>query len=422
MDYAAQGIYCSLDKPSPLSSSLSERFTNYTDMQFVHVVKPQSLRYEVMLSSTNKGREIDGKATTYTWMIVRVTKRLTGSGSSWQGIPIYVSKTDTDLQVPTSGWTAVTRKNKKQREYDALEESGSYEYNQGVGGQEIAVTPLEIASSSSTVNERHLSVIQGYDSVVKLFASAGASAPGGDTRRSIACLSRVCNYNASPDPLEIEAARCLHLPAVLASAQLAEIGGDTDLAKRRYFEVIGCLTADDVEGGGLGKRRSRFERWELANAYSDLARSQAAGGLEIQKAIASTSKALEFGPEEFMRRGLFTDLGDLHLAAGRVDDASKAYKFAREAVKTKGGRPSSKGMSVDTMEFSVGGGLTADLGKELYGKVRAHLILEMPVQGNKEWAELRGSWEREAAETIRRALGARDKNPGIAQKKTIDEL
>ena len=88
-DYAGNGIYCALNETVEVAEF--ERIPHYTMGHYIHMAKPNLLRYEIMLSSKYQTEE-GGTGFRYSWMLLRVTRSLT-SRKNWHGVPVYLSKT-----------------------------------------------------------------------------------------------------------------------------------------------------------------------------------------------------------------------------------------------------------------------------------------------------------------------------------------
>ena len=85
-DYEANGIYCALN--GTVSPEEFESNPHYTKGHYVHVAKPNMLRYEVALGGGG-GTKAEGER--HTWMLLRVTRTLT-SQKNWLGVPVYLAK------------------------------------------------------------------------------------------------------------------------------------------------------------------------------------------------------------------------------------------------------------------------------------------------------------------------------------------
>jgi len=337
LDYAGNGLYCNFNGTA-------------TKPHYMRVSKVGHQRYEIVVSSKHKK---DDEAVVSSWVLMKVTRSTTSRGQ-WTPMPIY-QVAGAGGGIPMEGWNGVKRKRSKSDD-NTPNFDGEYAYNHE--DPTLRISRVDLSSEE-------MASLWGRD------IALGLESP---TEKS--CVADVCGGD-----FDVAGDGCRRF---LAAAQLTEAGMDHEMAGKMYFKAVGCIL-ERMEGM---KMVPRFERWQAAETYGDLGRMMSRQGL-IDEAIEEVSKGLSYSSVEVQRRGLMMDLGDLHLAKGRIDDAKQAYRGAKAAVRTKGGMVDVGGYGVRVARGSVGAGLIGVLGGT-YERVRGMLVLG--VDRGEDWDESLSSW------------------------------
>ena len=313
--YAGNGLYCSFPLPNPNPTS---RIHHYTYTSTV-----SSLRYELRISTSKQK----------SWVLVKV--EADQKSNRFIGTPIYQSKltpkSDRGHLPPLSDWVAVRTK---------PNDVSSYMYDKSE--PELIITEVDNAD----LRNSHKGKLAGFEAAKQT--------------ADVVCLASLCEFEWGSESGSESDKYCVHEMrsagercmcrgtgtgktkptqklASLRLAQLSELSHNFTLAQRHYTSSLNCLLSQLEQSSPLSPLLSRYKRWEISTKQYDVARMKAKQG-DLSGASDTLVLSLAHCPDEYFRRQLYIDYGDLNLAMGDFDAANQAYVTGRDSVRTVGGR------------------------------------------------------------------------------------